>query len=113
MGWHGYAGIGLGKRDHGGTGRLRALAVGEEPGHPAGRLEYTLMIVSHAFDQHLMMPLQHRASQDHGQVLEISLPARQAGGPLGFGGTGVVEKRVRGVGIEAAEEVDHLLPGIM
>ena len=104
MGRHGCAGIGLGKCDHAGACRLRTLTVREEPGHTTGRLEYALMIVSHSFDHNLMLPLQHLTSQDQGQVLEIGLAARQAGGPLGFGGTGVVEKRVRGVGIEATKD---------
>ena len=61
------------------------------------------MIVSHAFDQRPMLPLHHLVSQDQRQVLVIGLPTRQAGGPLGFGGTGAVQKRMRGVGIEGAE----------
>ena len=71
------------------------------------------MIMAHAFDQHPMLSLPYLVSQDHGQVLIIGLPTRQAGRPLSFGGTGAVKKRVRGVGIEGAQQVDDLLPGIV
>jgi hypothetical protein len=78
---------------------LNTLAMTKQPGDPTGRLEYPSVIVSHAFDDYLMLALLHLVSQSQGQVAIIGQTTRQAVGPLGLGGTGAVEKRIRRIGV--------------